>query len=91
MIKMETFLKGAFIRMYQLCGGRIAVSRALYPEPLNGVASREEVVFYEKKRLSDGDTARGSGNGYSVAITRRLCACGYGTNMASLYKRLHRK
>ena len=72
--------------MYQLCARRIAASRALYPEPLNGVASREEVVFDERKRLFEGATARGSGNGYSVAIAiiRRLRACGDGTDMAQL-------
>jgi hypothetical protein len=74
--------------MQGLCGGRIAVSRALHPEPLNGVASRAKVVFYdEKKRFSEGATTRGSGNGYSiaiVAITWRLRACGYGSRLAQL-------
>jgi len=46
---------------------------------LNGAASREEVVFDEEKRLSEGVPARGSGNGYFIAIIRRLRACGYGT------------
>jgi len=71
--------------MYQLCGGCIAVSRALYLEPLSNVASRAGVLFDEEKRLSDGDTARGCRIGYSiaiVAITRRLCAGGYGSGLA---------
>jgi hypothetical protein len=46
---------------------------------LNGVVSREEVVFDEKKRSFDGATARGNSNDFSVAIIRRLCACDYGT------------
>jgi len=73
--------------MYQLCGGRIAVNRVLHPEPLSNVASRAEVVFDEGKRLSEGAPARGSGDGYSVAIvaiTRRLRACGYGSRLAQL-------
>ena len=39
------------------------------------------MVFDEKKRLSEGASARGSGNGYSVAIAiiRRLRACGDNT------------
>jgi len=44
------------------------------------VASRAKVVFDEKRRLSEGASARGSGNGYSVAVAiaiiRRLRACG---------------
>jgi hypothetical protein len=81
---VETFLKGAFIRMYHLCGGRVASIRMLHLEHLSNVALREEVVFDEEKRLSEGATARGCGNGYSVAFIRRLRAGGYGRGLASV-------
>ncbi|MGB7000571.1 MAG: hypothetical protein WBE22_00900 [Halobacteriota archaeon] len=51
----------------------------LHPEPLNGVLSREEVVFDEEKRLSEGAPARGSGYSVAIAVIRRLRACGDGT------------